>query len=106
MAIAAANSQPTGNWPQVRTGPLIVGGVLVGAGAGLAFVGMAIAGSHLVAATRQWMQELETPPVQLALMKWEQARSAASAGASAGASSWRAHPNAKVRLARRGAVPA
>jgi hypothetical protein len=106
MAIAAANSQLTGNWPQVRTGPLIAGGILVGAGAGLAFVGMAIAGSHVVSATRQWMQELETPPAQLAMLKWEQARSAAAAGAAAGASSWRTHPNAKVRLARRGAVPA
>jgi hypothetical protein len=106
MAIAGVNSQPTGNWPQVRTGPLIVGGVLVGTGAGLAFVGLAIAGSHLLSATRQWMQELETPPAQLALLKWEQARTAAAAGASAGASTWRTHPNAKVRLARRGVTPA
>jgi hypothetical protein len=105
MAIAAANSQPTGNWPQVRTGPLIVGGAMIGAGAGIALVGMAIAGSHLISATRHWMQELETPPAQLAMMKWEQARTAATAGAAAGASTWRTHPNAKVRLARRDVTP-
>ncbi len=103
MAIAAANSQPTGNWPQVNTGPLIVGGVMIGAGAGIALVGLAIAGSHLVSATRHWMQELETPPAQLAMLKWEQARTAAAAGAAAGASTWRTHPNAKVGLARRAA---
>jgi hypothetical protein len=101
MAIAASNSQPAGNWPQVNTGPLIVGGVMIGAGAGIALVGLAIAGSHLVSATRHWMQELETPPAQLAMMKWEQARTAATAGAAAGANTWRTHPNAKVGLARR-----
>jgi hypothetical protein len=51
------------------------------------------------------MQELETPPAQLAMMKWEQARAAAAAGAAAGTSSWRTHPNAKVRLARRAGAP-
>ena len=105
MATAAANSQPTGNWPQVKTGPLIVGGAMIGAGAGIALLGLAIAGSHLVSATRQWMQELETPPAQLAMMKWEQARAAAAAGAAAGANTWQTHPHAKVRLARRAVTP-
>jgi hypothetical protein len=76
---------------------------MIGAGAGIALVGLAIAGSHLVSATRQWMRELETPPAQLAMLKWEQARTAAAAGAAAGASTWRTHPNAKVGLARRAA---
>jgi hypothetical protein len=89
--------QSTANWPQVRSGPLVVGGILVGIGAALAVAGMAVAGTHVVAATRAWIDELETPPAQLAMLKWEQAKSAAASGAA----TWRDHPNAKVGLARR-----
>jgi hypothetical protein len=59
--------------------------------------GVAVAGTHVVAATRAWINELETPPGQLAMLKWEQAKTAAAAGAA----SWQGHPNAKVRLVRR-----
>lgn len=85
------------NWPQVRSGPLMAGGILVGIGAVVALAGMAVAGTHVAAATRAWMRDLETPPDQLARLRWEQARSAVAAGAA----SWREHPNAQVRLARR-----
>ena len=40
------------NWPQVRSGPLMVGGILIGVGAVVALVGAAVAGTHVVAATR------------------------------------------------------
>ncbi len=93
----SASDQATGNWPQLETGPLILGGSLIGVGAVVALVGLAIAGSHVFAATRRWIGELETPPGELAKLKWEQAKSAAQAGAS----SWQTHPNAKVRLVRR-----
>jgi hypothetical protein len=95
-------TQSAGSWPQVNSGPLITGGVLIGIGAVVAFAGLAVAGGHLVAATRAWIQELETPPSELARLKWEQAKTAAVSGAS----TWREHPNAKVRLVRRGAAPA
>jgi hypothetical protein len=91
------DSQPAGNWPQVRSGPLVVGGILIGVGAVVAMAGVAVAGTHLVAATRGWINELETPPSQLARLKWEQARAAAVSGAA----TWRDHPNSKVGLARR-----
>jgi hypothetical protein len=91
------DSQPAGSWPQVRSGPLVVGGILIGVGAVVAMVGVAVAGTRLAAATRTWIKELETPPGQLARLKWEQARAAAASGAGA----WRDHPNAKVGLARR-----
>ena len=91
------DSQPAGNWPQVRSGPLVVGGILIGIGAVVAMAGVAVAGTHLAAATRAWIKDLETPPGQLARLKWEQARSAAVSGAA----TWRDHPNAKVGLARR-----
>lgn len=99
MTKAAVNGESAGSWPELRSGPLIVGGALVGAGAVVALVGMAVAGSHVVSATRQWIDELEIPPGQLAKLKWEQAKHAASTGAGA----WRAHPNAQARLSRRGA---
>jgi hypothetical protein len=95
-------TQSAGSWPQVNSGPLITGGVLIGIGAVVAFAGLAVAGTHLVVATRAWIQELETPPSELARLKWEQAKTAAVSGAS----TWREHPNAKVRLVRRGAAPA
>ena len=91
------DSQSAGNWPQVRSGPLVVGGILIGIGAVVAMVGVAVAGTHLAAATRSWMQELETPPSQLARLKWEQAKAVAASGAA----TWREHPNAKIGLARR-----
>jgi hypothetical protein len=91
------DSQPTGNWPQVRSGPLVVGGILIGIGAVVAMAGAAVAGTHLFAATRAWMRELETPPGELARLKWEQAKAAAASGAG----TWRDHPNAKIGLARR-----
>jgi len=93
----AAGSQPIGNWPQVRSGPLTVGGILIGIGALVALAGATVAGVHLVAATRAWMNELETPPGQLARLKWEQAKVAAASGVA----TWQNHPNAKVGLARR-----
>jgi hypothetical protein len=87
----------TENWPQVRSGPLMAGGILIGIGALVALAGAAVAGTHVVAATRAWIEDLETPPDQLARLKWEQAKAAATAGAS----TWRGHPNAQVRLVRR-----
>ena len=102
MNNAATNSQPTAGWPSVRSGPLITGGVLIGIGVTVALAGLAIAGSHVVAATRTWIEELEIPPSQLAKLKWEQAKTAAASGAS----TWREHPNARARLVRRAATPA
>lgn len=99
MAYNAAKNQPVGSWPQLESGPLLAGGILVGIGFVVALAGVTVAGSHVVAATRAWMNELETPPSQLARLKWEQAKTAALSGAN----TWREHPNAKVRLVRRSA---
>ena len=89
--------QLTANWPEVKSGPLTVGAILIGIGAVVAMAGVAVAGTHVVAATRAWIKELETPPSQLARLKWEQARAAAVAGAA----TWQGHPNAQVHLVRR-----
>ena len=89
--------RPTADWPRVRSGPLVAGGTLIGIGAAVAMAGVAVAGTHVVAATRAWIKELETPPGELARLRWEQAKTAAAAGAA----TWRKHPNAQVRLVRR-----
>lgn len=85
------------DWPQVQSGPLMAGGILVAIGAVVALAGVVVAGTHVFAATMAWIRELETPPSQVARLKWEQAKAAAAAGAA----SWQEHPNAKVRLASR-----
>jgi len=97
MANAVTNSQSAGAWPQLESGPLIAGGILVGIGAVVAFAGLAVAGVHVVTATRTWINELEIPPGEFAKLKWEQAKTSAASGAS----TWREHPHAKARLVRR-----
>ena len=96
MSSAELNSPSNRNWPEVQAAPLIVGGSLIGIGAAIAAVGVAVAGAHLISATRQWVNELETPPSELARLKWEQAKTAAASGAS----TWREHPNAQAGLRR------
>jgi len=92
----AAADLSTANWPQVRSGPLMVGGILIGIGTVVALAGMAVAGTHVAGATRAWIKDLDTPPDQLARLRWEQAKTAMAAGTA----SWREHPNAKVRMRR------
>jgi len=71
------------SWPQVRSAPLITGGILAGAGVMLLLAGIAVGGSHLFSATRQWVKEMDVPPSELARQKWAQARAAALAGGAA-----------------------
>jgi hypothetical protein len=73
---------------QVNRSLLIGGGVLVGIGGVLGFTGMVLVGSALLSATRQWVNQLERPPSEIARRKWQQAKVAASAGAEA----WRNGP--------------
>ena len=89
--------QPAANWPQLNSGPLTVGGILIGIGAVFALAGFAVAGTHAAKATLDWLKDLETPPDQLARLRWQQGKTALAAGAA----SWREHPNAQVHLARR-----
>ena len=73
---------------QVNRSLLVGGGVLVGIGGLVGFTGMVLVGSALLSATRQWVNQLEQPPSEIAKRKWQQARAAASAGAEA----WRNGP--------------
>jgi hypothetical protein len=77
------STQESSSWPELRTGPLITGAALVGAGTLLALAGLAVGGSHLLSATRRWIREMEVPPSELAKIKWAQAKTAAAAGTAA-----------------------
>jgi hypothetical protein len=75
---------------QINRSLLVGGGVLVGIGGLLGFTGMVLVGSALLSATRQWVNQLERPPSEIARRRWQQAKAAASAGAGA----WRNGPQA------------
>jgi hypothetical protein len=75
--------------PQFQSGPLKAGAVLAGIGAVIGLIGLGISGGHVIAATRRWIDDFETPPGELARQRWVQGKAAVSAGASA----WQNHPN-------------
>jgi len=79
----STSTQRSGSWPEVRTGPIITGGALFAAGALIALAGLAVGGTHLFSATRQWIREMEVPPTEQARIKWAQAKTAAAAGTAA-----------------------
>ena len=87
-------TEKSNSLPTFRSGLLITGGALIGAGALIALAGMAVGGSHVVLATRQWIREMEVPPGELAKIKWAQARTAAAAGAAAWQNGVSAHDTA------------
>ncbi len=78
-----ANNQTGISRPQLKSGPLITGAALVAGGALLALAGFAVGGSHLIAATRRWVSEMDVPPNELAKLQWAKAQAAAAAGAAA-----------------------
>jgi hypothetical protein len=89
MKLMSNNASPEGM--QVNRSLLVGGGVLVGVGGLLGFTGMVLVGSALLSATRQWVNQLEQPPSEMARRKWQQAKVAASAGAQA----WRNGPQTR-----------
>jgi hypothetical protein len=73
---------------QLNRSLIVGGGVLVALGGLLGFAGMAMLSSALISATRQWVDQLDQPPSEIARRRWAQTRRAASAGAAA----WRDGP--------------
>jgi hypothetical protein len=73
---------------QLNRSLLVGGGVLVAIGGFLGVAGTVLVGSAILAATRQWANQLEQPPSEIAKRRWQQAKAAASAGADA----WRNGP--------------
>ena len=79
----STSTQSSSSWPELRTGPIVTGAALVGAGALIALAGLAVGGTHLFSATRRWIREMEVPPSEQARIKWAQAKNAAAAGTAA-----------------------
>jgi hypothetical protein len=77
---------------QVSRRRIAGGGVLIGIGGLLGFIGMVLVSSAIVSAARQRVNQLEQPPSELAKRTWQQARAATTAGAQA----WRNSPPAEV----------
>src|SRR5947208_7103926 len=48
--------------PELRTGPLIAGAALAGAGTLLVLAGLSVGGSHLLLVTRRWILQMEVAP--------------------------------------------
>ena len=71
-----SNGESSSSGPQYRAAPLLISAAMVGTGTVIVLAGLAVGGAHLLAATRQWVNEMEVPPSELARMKWAQARAA------------------------------
>jgi hypothetical protein len=78
--------------PQFSTAALVTSAVLVGAGTFVVLAGLAVGGSHLIVATRQWVREMEVPPSELAKIKLTQAKAAVAAGSTAWQNGTQAQP--------------
>lgn len=61
-------------------GQIRIGSILVGVGATLVLAGAAVAGTALAAAFRQRVQQMDTPPTELARQHWSAVRHATTAG--------------------------
>jgi hypothetical protein len=68
---------------QLKAGPLMTSAALVGVGGVIVMAGVAVGSSHLTLAVRQWIRDMEVPPSELAKLRWAQAKTAATAAASA-----------------------
>jgi hypothetical protein len=62
---------------------LLTGGVLAGVGGVLASTGIVMLSAAFASALRRWVQQLDQPPSQIARHKWQQARTATTAGVQA-----------------------
>ena len=68
---------------RLNTRPLLVGGALMGVAGLVGLAGIAVAGTALAAAARDWAGRQEVPPSEMARQQWSRAKAATTAGASA-----------------------
>jgi hypothetical protein len=90
--VPMASDATNGSRPQFSTAALVTSAVLVGAGTFVVLAGLAVGGSHLMVATRQWVREMEVPPSELAKIKFTQAKAAVAAGSTAWQNGTQAQP--------------
>lgn len=74
------NSQMAQPKVQINTSQLIGGSILIGIGGVVALTGVAMAGSALVAAYRERMQQMDVAPSELARQQWARMKAATAAG--------------------------
>lgn len=75
-----------------EAGPYLIGFILVGVGALLAFLGFTIGSLHSVNQGIRWVRSWEQDPGDLAKMKWEKMKVASAASADAWKNSAAASP--------------
>jgi hypothetical protein len=70
---------------RMNTRPLLVGGALMGLAGLIGMAGLAVAGTAMAMAARDWANRQEVPPTEMAKHHWNRAK----AGVAAGASAWK-----------------
>jgi len=73
---------------QLNSKLLMSGAVLAGLGSVLGLAGVAVCAAALTDVARQWVNQQEVPPTELARQQLAKAKAATAAGAS----TWRHHP--------------
>jgi hypothetical protein len=73
---------------QVNSRLLMSGAVLTGLGSVLGLAGVALCATAVADVARQWVNQQEVPPTELARQQLAKAKAATAAGAS----TWRHHP--------------
>jgi hypothetical protein len=68
---------------QVNKGLLLASALLLGGGAVLGATGMLLGAASVISAGRQWIDQLERQPADIARARWQQVRAAGTAAASA-----------------------
>jgi hypothetical protein len=79
---------------QLNKGLLLASALLVGSGAVLGATGLLLGGLAVISATRQWIQQLERPPIDVARSRWQQVQAARNAATTA----WQHHPQSARSL--------
>jgi hypothetical protein len=65
---------------QLNTRQIVGGSILIGIGGVLALAGAAMAGTALVAAYRQRVNQMDVPPAEMARQNWTRVKAATAAG--------------------------
>jgi hypothetical protein len=74
------NNQVTKPTININTQQIVGGAILIGLGGVLAIAGMALAGTAVVSAYRDRVNQMDVPPTELARRHWGRIKAATAAG--------------------------
>ncbi len=74
---------PAQHGMDLESGPILTGAVLFGVGLAVAFVGVVLGGTSVIAQALRWLRSMEHRPSDAATERWNRVKAAGSAGASA-----------------------